>query len=161
MITKTSIATHKFEGYYYNIYSPKRRNLIKQKDREDIYKIQSMIWKTIREHYINNEAGLYLQNIGHLCHIVHPKIKFTHATVNRNALGGRKYFHICLDGFPKDRYCQIVFNKSLKGDIREAMVDNGKRYKFLFDEIEAHKKNLKRWRLKQPRKVKLQTNIAI
>ena len=44
-------------------------------DKNDILECQSLIWKVIRDRYLEDEGGVYINNIGYLCHKINPNRK--------------------------------------------------------------------------------------
>ena len=61
-------------------------------DKNDILECQSLIWKVIRDRYLEDEGGVYINNIGYLCHKINPNRKIDlnklTGTINRRGTGG-------------------------------------------------------------------------
>lgn len=133
---KTSIATNYFYSFYKRTMASRRIKKGRMiSDRSKLLKLQSIIWKTVAEHYIENEGGVYLDNFGYLCHIINPKKNFSinHliGEVRNIHTGGYKYRHTALD-FPFfRRYYHLEIENSVKRKSRD------RKYKFLYREVLA------------------------
>lgn len=133
-----------------NVYFvPFYRSLLKKRaarykhvlsSKEEILECQSLIWRTVAEHYIENDGGVYINNIGYLCHIICPvrKLSICKITndINRKHTDGYKYTHDCMDFLPKNKYFHLVVQKSLRKKCHDLM-NKGKRYKFLYREVQS------------------------
>ena len=100
-----------------------------------------VIWKTIAEHYIRNEGGVYLDNIGYLCHIIRPEKKFSirgKLSKKRVMAGGYGYRHVCLQmemtrlGRMR-HYVSVDISGFMKKQC-DAFILKGYKYKFLYRE---------------------------
>ncbi len=70
---RTSIQSPYFAAYYHRLM--KRKNGFKKgmiRDRGEILRLLSIIWKTVSEHYVEADAGVYVDNVGYLCHVLIP-----------------------------------------------------------------------------------------
>lgn len=141
-------------NYFYTFY---RAYMISKKlpylqDRELVKKVHSEVWKTVLDHYINNEGGVYLDNLGYLCHMITPVQKFTFnkksKRVTREETNGYYYRHICM-GVRKNRsnYHHLIFSPILIKKLRELM-RKGKRYRFLYREVQAKTYRKRGWKIK-------------
>lgn len=102
-------------------------------DKNDILECQSLIWKVIRDKYLDNEGGVYINNIGYLCHKINPNRKIylnkLTGTINRRGTGGYSYVHTCIDFMPRNKYFHLYISPALNKECRLAM-ESGRRYKF-------------------------------
>lgn len=127
-----------FVSYYFNLM--KSRGFSKRiiKDRSEVLRLQSIIFKTIKEHYVENEGGVYIDNIGYLCHVIRPNRRFFVNKVAKDVIrfktDGFKYNHIVLDLFGRKKYFYLYMSDSLKLFIGKRM-KKGLRYRFLYREI--------------------------
>ena len=121
-----------------------RKRIIKK--NADILYLQSVIWKTIVEHYLNNIGGVYIDNLGYLCHRIVPRQSFP-ITRNKRIVAkietnGYVYRHECLDFLwmkrDKKIYYHLHLSKILKKKSNELM-KKGVKYKFLYREVMAKK----------------------
>lgn len=107
-------------------------------DRDEILKIQALIWETVVEHYIENEGGVYIDNFGYLCHIIRPKKKFiifrAKNEVARMKTDGYKYDHMVFDFMPVNKYFHVCVLPFLQKKCKMIM-NKGRRYKFLYKEV--------------------------
>lgn len=112
-------------------------------DKNDILECQSLIWKVIRDKYLDNEGGVYINNIGYLCHKINPNRKIylnkLTGTINRRGTGGYSYVHTCIDFMPRNRYFHLYISPALNKECRLVM-ESGRRYKFLYREVESESK---------------------
>lgn len=112
-------------------------------DKNDILECQSLIWKVIRDKYLDNEGGVYINNIGYLCHKINPNRKIylnkLTGTINRRGTGGYSYVHTCIDFMPRNKYFHLYISPALNKECRLAM-KSGRRYKFLYREVESESK---------------------
>ena len=80
-------------------------------DKNDILECQSLIWKVIRDRYLEDEGGVYINNIGYLCHKINPNRKIylnkLTGTINRRGTGGYSYVHTCMDFMPRNKYFHL------------------------------------------------------
>ena len=70
---RTSIQSPYFAAYYHRLM--KRKNGFKKgmiRDRGEVLRLLSIIWKTVSEHYVEADAGVYVDNVGYLCHVLIP-----------------------------------------------------------------------------------------
>lgn len=138
---KKSILGSSFVPFYRSLTAKKktkRRHVIS--DRRDIMQCHSLIWKTIRDHYLENEGGVYINNIGYLCHVIRPVrtlyINPVTKDINRKGTDGYKYSHECMDFMPKNKFFHLVLQPALKKKSRNLM-NSGRRYKFLYREVQS------------------------
>lgn len=112
-------------------------------DKNDILECQSLIWKVIRDRYLEDEGGVYINNIGYLCHKINPNRKIylnkLTGTINRRGTGGYSYVHTCIDFMPRNKYFHLYISPALNRECRLAM-ESGRRYKFLYREVESESK---------------------
>lgn len=145
------VLTNLFPSFYHRSTKSKKSKDILIKDYDEVRRVHSIIWKTILDHYINNEAGVFLKNLGYLCHIMSPEIKFIkhrQRKRHRQLMDGRVYRHECLDFFPKFKYCHTFISPALSKKIDKDIKD-GKKYKFLYNEVLSHKACTKKIRLRR------------
>lgn len=76
-------------------------------EKNDILECQSLIWKVIRDKYLDNEGGVYINNIGYLCHKINPNRKIylnkLTGTINRRGTGGYSYVHTCIEFYASEQ----------------------------------------------------------
>ncbi len=137
------IATTYFIPFYRSIMARRRsrhRHVIS--DARDIIECQSLIWKTVADHYLENEGGVYINNIGYLCHVICPvrslSINRVTGDINRKGTDGYKYTHCCVDFLPRNKFFHLVVQDALKRKSRELM-NAGRRYKFLYREVQSER----------------------
>ena len=86
-------------------------------EKNDILECQSLIWKVIRDKYLDNEGGVYINNIGYLCHKINPNRKIylnkLTGTINRRGTGGYSYVHTCIDFMPRNKYFHLYISPAL------------------------------------------------
>ena len=87
-------------------------------DKNDILECQSLIWKVIRDRYLEDEGGVYINNIGYLCHKINPNRKIylnkLTGTINRRGTGGYSYVHTCIDFMPRNKYFHLYISPALE-----------------------------------------------
>lgn len=132
-----SISTHHFVSFYHKIMQ--RNEVFKKRSissRKRALKALSLILETIYDRYVLNEGGVYLRNIGYLCHIMNPvrkrRLNLKTGDMYRKFTDGYLYKHICLDFNEKGRYYHLFPFPTLNVEIRLYMRSNNKTYKFLY-----------------------------
>lgn len=132
-----SISTHHFVSFYHKIMQ--RNEVFKKRSissRKRVLKALSLILETIYDRYVLNEGGVYLRNIGYLCHIMNPvrkrRLNLKTGDMYRKFTDGYLYKHICLDFNEKGRYYHLFPFPTLNVEIRLYMRSNNKTYKFLY-----------------------------
>ena len=142
---RTSIQSPYFAAYYHRLM--KRKNGFKKgmiRDRGEVLRLLSIIWKTVSEHYVEADAGVYVDNVGYLCHVLIPGQRFTVRRdldiVSRLGTNGYLYNHLAMDFADSKRYYHFVIQDSLKKKLRVKM-NKGRRYRFMYNEILAKIKN--------------------
>lgn len=143
----TSISSRAFYTFYRDHIKSKRRSKKNSiKGRQKVLDLQATIWETVAEHYLENQAGVYIDNIGYLCHMIKPErdlsispfvneIKY----INSN---GYKYRHLALELSDKKRYFHLFLNTNLIGKSK-AKIAKRTRYRFLYNEVMAKKHAIK------------------
>lgn len=140
-----SLADKRFIAYYHKIMAEESKRAQYKRlilEKSEVMKIQHELWKTVREHYIENEGGVYISNLGYLCHIMRPKRKLfaNHIsnTIIRMQTNGYLFRHVCLDFSPKLQYFHLYKSiiKTVKHECNKRL-KKGKRYKFLYNEVIA------------------------
>lgn len=147
---RTRITSNHFYSFYRRMMRlyKKKKGLIK--DRNDLMDLQSLIWETVADHYLNNEGGVYIDNIGYLCHMMIPckmlRVSDLFGTLIHGSTNGYKYKHmvLCLDS--DKTYFQLDISKALQKKSNDKM-SKGKRYKFLYREVMSKIKTLRRERI--------------
>lgn len=140
-----SISTCHFVSFYHKIM---RRNEILKKrsisSRRKVLRALSLILETISDRYLLNEGGVYLRNIGYLCHIMNPvrKRRLSNVTGDmvRKHTDGYLYRHVCLDFSEKGRYYHLYNFKTVDDRIKMYMKTNNKTYKFLYRIVRSEMK---------------------
>ena len=106
---RTSIQSPYFAAYYHRLM--KRKNGFKKgmiRDRGEVLRLLSIIWKTVSEHYVEADAGVYVDNVGYLCHVLIPGQRFTVRRdldiVSRLGTNGYLYNHLAMDFADSKRY---------------------------------------------------------
>lgn len=138
-------------NYFYTFYREwcRRRRWIGIKDRKEAMALRVIVWHTILEHYLENEGGVYLENLGYLCHMIIPNQSVGNkiCTLNGKAYrNGYRYRHVCLE-IRRNRahYFYLDLSKATMQKSREAM-RRGRRYRFLYREVLASLYTNKSWR---------------
>lgn len=151
----TTISSSYFVSYY--------RRLMRNKRRKDGHKrgtlsncteclaLLSLIWETVAEHYLQNEGGVYIDNIGYLCHMLIPNQRFgidpITKDIRRINTNGYRYNHTVLDfGDPK-RFFHLTLSDYLQKKAKIVMND-GERYRFLYNEVQAKRYAIKDFHVK-------------
>ena len=140
-----------FYRSYVKIKQLPRKHIIP--DRNELAKCQSMIWKAVRRHYLEDEGGVYIHNLGYLCHFIRCWQKFyvnnLSRRIQRRETNGYSYLHFCYDFFPINQFFHLYLDKKL---IEESMkkMESGTKYKFLYREVSSEREvfNNKPLRLK-------------
>ena len=150
-VKKTRTLADETSRFFYNKLTPKDLVL----GRKEWRVAHKALWMTIRKHYIENEAGVYINHIGYLCHIMGPRVNFRINLKNRKELEGRIWHHVCIDAYPTSLNSMLseentrfvstqppeappfhfYFKNSVIQACRDEMVKNGKRYRFLYKEV--------------------------
>lgn len=122
-------------------------------DRDELMKCHSMIWKAVRKHYLEDEGGVYIHNLGYLCHFIRGWQKFyvnnLSRRIQRRETNGYSYLHFCYDFFPVNQFFHLYLDKILINNAIRKMA-NGTKYKFLYREVSSEREvfNSKPLRLK-------------
>lgn len=124
---------------YYRVFAVERCRI---SDPVMVRRVVDLLWRTIKKHYVENEGGVYLDNIGYLCHIIKPERKFVlrnSVSKNRVMTGGYGYRHVCLQMektvLGRMRYyASVDLLKSLKR-LCDRNNARGNKYKFFYREI--------------------------
>lgn len=121
--------------------SPKRRKHIIL-DEKEITRCHSMIWMKVKEHFMEDEGGVYIDNIGYLCHMINRTrniylTPFKKRLVNRET-NGYLYDHVCYDFHPRNQYYHLAFFNPIVERCK-AMMKEGLRYKFLYREVTSER----------------------
>lgn len=107
-----------------------RREEYMIKDRKDVCLVHKEIWKAIADAYVENVGGVYLKELGYLCHV----LASTKNSPGKAAqvLYGRRYRHLVLP-IKKGRFYGYYFLWLHKPLIKrcDEYVAQGYRYKFL------------------------------
>lgn len=150
---RTSIQSPYFAAYYHRLM--KRKNGFKKgmiRDRGEVLRLLSIIWKTVSEHYVEADAGVYVDNVGYLCHVLIPGQRFTVRRdldiVSRLGTNGYLYNHLAMDFADSKRYYHFVIQDSLKKKLRVKM-NKGRRYRFMYNEILAKRRVFKDFQIKR------------
>lgn len=128
-------------------------------DRKEVLRCQSLIWDVIAKSYLRNDGGVYINNLGYLCHVIRPKARinpnnpYYRKGVNREALEGYRYIHVCYDFNLKNTYFRIEPSERIKLACRIYM-NKGKRYKFLYREVESERETFGKGRIIKLKKIK-------
>ena len=153
MMKRTSIQSPYFAAYYHRLM--KRKNGFKKgmiRDRGEVLRLLSIIWKTVSEHYVEADAGVYVDNVGYLCHVLIPGQRFTVRRdldiVSRLGTNGYLYNHLVMDFADSKRYYHFVIQDSLKKKLRVKM-NKGRRYRFMYNEILAKRRVFKDFQIKR------------
>ena len=150
---RTSIQSPYFAAYYHGLM--KRKNGFKKgmiRDRGEVLRLLSIIWKTVSEHYVEADAGVYVDNVGYLCHVLIPGQRFAVRRdldiVSRLGTNGYLYNHLAMDFADSKRYYHFVIQDSLKKKLRVKM-NKGRRYRFMYNEILAKRRVFKDFQIKR------------
>lgn len=142
-------------NHFYKFYKDAcERNVKKRKrlvaDRTEVQRIQSLLWKTVAEHYINNIGGVYLDDIGYLCHIIRPNRNFVVnkklGIIKREKTDGYLYKHFVLRFKAGNKYFNLKINNYLVLKCNK-FIQQGNRYRFLYREVKAKKRIVKKLRI--------------
>lgn len=141
---RTTIQSDFFVAYYHHIYKRKggyKKGTISNYD--EVLKLLSTIWETVYEHYMETDGGVYIDNIGYLCHPIIPaEQKFivtkTFDNVIREETNGRAYRHTVLDFAEPKRFYHLVLQEYNRKKA-VALMNKGKRYRFMYNEVMAKK----------------------
>lgn len=138
--------------FYYREWCRRARKKA-MKDDKAIMKIRTLLMETIEEHYLNNEGGVYLENIGYLCHMVVPNRKLLSYTgvgtkfLTRKKMNGFYYKHLCIPIEKKGtKYYNLDLSWLLVKKCKELM-EKGVRYRFLYREVIDRTHRVKPWSL--------------
>lgn len=148
----STIYSNYFVSYYHKQMISKK-GLMKRTimDRSEVLSLLSLIWKTVSEHYLENDGGVYIDNIGYLCHMIVPHQKFGISRITNDVIrmgtNGYKYNHTVLDFSSYKRYYHLVISDYLKKKSKNKM-NKGKRYRFLYNEVQAKKHIFKDFQIK-------------
>lgn len=147
----------KFCHTFYRILISKNRDSLRCSVNRDEYReIQRELFRTIADEYVNNDSGVFISNLGYLCHIIKPerKVSISKNTggILRSATNGYLYRHVCLDFFPRGQFYHLSTNLSSTLKVRcKARSRKGFVYKFNFREVKSFIANF----VKKPRAIKL------
>lgn len=143
-----SISTYHFVSFYHKIMQ--RNEILKKRSipsRTKVLKALSLVLETISDRYIANEGGVYLRNIGYLCHIMSPvrrrRVNPLTGDMYRKHTDGYLYKHVCLDFSEGGRYYHLYNFPTLDAKIKEYMRKNNKTYKFLYRIVRSEMKRRK------------------
>ena len=141
-------------NYFYSFYREylKSKRLKPITPREDAVRIQSLLWQVVLEHYMDNEGGVYLDNLGYLCHMIRPRRRFYYnrkfGLINHEHTNGYSYRHFCIVIRKSvKRYFNLKLQVSITKRCRYRM-NKGLRYRFLYREVNAKLYKKKGWVLK-------------
>lgn len=145
LITQSDFAT------FYKKFMKKRKGRKRViSDRYEICRLQSIIYKTIQEHYLNNEGGVYIDNLGYLCHRIIPHQSFVKShfgdDISKLGTNGYKYRHECLDFLWMKKNHRSYYHLILSGLLQkrcDRLMWDGLKYKFLYREVFAKMKLFK------------------
>lgn len=148
----TTVSSKYFAFYYHRVMrgdrkKPKKGMII---DPKEILNIQNEIWKTVADHYINNDGGVYIDHIGYLCHIIVPRQSYVASKyfVRRQSTNGYRYKHIGLEIEKERRYYHLIPHPYLVLKCKKEMI-KGKRYRFLYNEVVTRVDVLRMWIMKK------------
>lgn len=151
------IFTNYFWHYYTLFGNGKGRSVMAS--YSDFKKVIEAIWKTVRHRYIYNEGGVYIDNIGYLCHIIRPEskpgnsIRISVRNKKRKKKGGYNYRHISIPvgRSRKSVLSKYIFLEPLKSikEESEAVLLAGYRYRFLYREVIEHLRKVHTFRIKR------------
>lgn len=139
--------TYRFTGKMYFYYKRFCRTILKLKptdivSKPEYNKIQGVLWKTIKEHYLNNEGGVCINNLGYFCHLAEIKQQtYAKRVISKYIFtNGYKYVSL-LWRFPFTKKFQtyyFVMDSIVPGFRRErnSRLEYGVRYRFLKREID-------------------------
>lgn len=155
--SKRSLFDKKFISFYYHIMARYRVGIKKTVfDVKDLRKIQSEIFKTIREHYVNNDGGVYINNLGYFCHMMVPESRMAitpfNKTIRYEHTNGYMFKHLVLDDRKGTGKYYSIFSDVLALVKKESntKIKNGKRYKFLYREVESEKECFGKIKIRTP-----------
>jgi hypothetical protein len=150
---------------YYYLKWEKRATLLNRENRlsrpRDDATISSLfaaIWKTVARHFVENEAGVYIRNLGYFCHLAHTELthqKWVQGTPGRKLdipvvhRSGRNWHKLLLREKRKGHYYFLVdtFHRDVNREVYIKM-RAGNTYRFLWRDVQAYKKSRPARRLK-------------
>lgn len=138
------MSNQKFFQYYKKLYKHRKQNKENTiRTRTELLEVNSAIWNAIREDYIDNEGGVFINGMGYFCHVIAPNYRFRISNLTGKLMypntGGYRYRHTMLNDLPKSQ-SKVFFHmmhdmkKSVQNKCKELM-NKGRRYKFCFNEI--------------------------
>lgn len=137
-----------FVTFYKDYVKYKRHSVIT--DRKDVANILCELWKTVGDHFLTNEGGVYLDNIGYICHVIHTKKRykyFDNEVMENNSDGNR--YDCAIIPF---RYFNRRWNFSVEVSmaLRQSshkIVKDGYRYRFLYKELKSLLPGRRGWKI--------------
>lgn len=155
------MSTWRFIAFYRSILNQSKRGKAAMiPDRKETLRCQSLIWDVIAKSYMRNDGGVYIDNVGYFCHLVNPKrmyrvTRWKDGTVamTRQGRDGYNYIHSCYDFKPNNTYFRIELSARLK-IYCDMYMNKGKRYKFLYREVDSERGVFAKGRVIKLRSVK-------
>lgn len=144
--------------HYYTLYGNgvNRKTL---KGYSEFREVTTAIWKTVRDHYVHNEGGVYIDNIGYLCHVIRPESKEGNAVrlsarmKRRKKRGGFSYRHVSIPiektrSAYRQKYAVFEPLPVVEMESDEQLL-SGERYRFLYREVKEFARKSMRFRAKR------------
>lgn len=134
---------------YYKDYARHKKHSVLE-DRVAVSRILCELWKTVGDHFLTNEGGVYLDNIGYICHVIRPRKRygsFNNGIADNNA-DGNNYDSTVMPM----RYFNRRWNFTV--EVSEALrtassnaVKEGYRYRFLYKELKSLLPGRRGWKI--------------
>ena len=137
-----------FATFYKDYAKHKKHSVLK--DRKAIGDIAFKLWETVGDHFLTNEGGVYLDNIGYICHVIRTKktYKFFNNIVADDNADGNSYDSVVMPMryFNRRWNFSVEISEALRKRSSEAVRD-GYRYRFLYKELKSLLPGRRGWKI--------------
>lgn len=132
---RTTASFYPFYKEYVLKYRGAKRRIIKKSG--DVARIMKTIFKTIMEHYLENEGGVYIGGLGYFCSMAVFEERNSKKWQKWGNTNGYRYRHLVIPDMVEPFY--ITLSEDAAKMKKRAMNDFGVRYKFLYREVKQKK----------------------
>ena len=132
-----SVSDKYFIAFYKRVCKRKKRVI---RDGKELLALQRIIFETIADLYVKNDAGVYVRGIGYLCHMMKKNFDFSikMGMILNESRNGMGYYHMALE-FPEKstKYVHFGLAEYLYEKVMSEAL-KGKPYRFMYREVKEY-----------------------